>query len=325
MQIPKVVRSRSIWTLVKGHLELLRVDHWTKNVFVLPGMIVALAVPSFPETAGLALRVLTGLLATSLVASSNYVINEVMDAPYDAHHPEKRKRPIPSGRASVAIAYAQWVSVGAAGIGLGLTVSPAFAITMFVFWLLGVAYNVPPLRTKEWPYLDVASESMNNPVRFLAGWFVIRTAAFPPTSILIAYWMVGCYFMALKRLAEYRDLDDPERAARYRRSFGYYDVARLLVSVQFYAAAAMLFFGAFIVRYKLELVLSFPLVAAVMAIYMRLSLKPNSPVQEPERLYSDVPLVISVAGCIIIMVVLLFVDIPIFQEIFHPGLIRWGS
>ena len=28
---------------------------------------------------------------------------------------------------------------------------------------MGVVYNVPPLRTKEWPYLDVLSESVNNP------------------------------------------------------------------------------------------------------------------------------------------------------------------
>ena len=42
---------------------------------------------------------LLGLLAIGLIASSNYVLNEVLDARQDAVHPEKRHRPVPSGRA----------------------------------------------------------------------------------------------------------------------------------------------------------------------------------------------------------------------------------
>ena len=55
------------------------------------------------------------------------------------------------------------------------------------------------------------------------------------------------------------------RAAAYRKSFAYYTPERLLVSIMFYASAAMLFLGAFVMRYRLELILAFPLVALVMA------------------------------------------------------------
>ena len=64
--------------------------------------------------------------------------------------------------------------------------------------------------------------------------------AVPPASLLLSYWMVGCYFMGLKRFAELRAIDDPERAAAYRKSFAHYNESRLLVSVMFYAATAML-------------------------------------------------------------------------------------
>ena len=80
--------------------------------------------------------------------------------------------------------------------------------------------------------------------------------------------MVGCYFMAIKRYAEYRDIDDPARAAAYRKSFALLHRERLLVSIMFYGSAAMLFLGAFIMRYRLELILAFPLVALVMAMYL---------------------------------------------------------
>ena len=41
------------------------------------------------------------------------------------------------------------------------------ALTAAVLLLMGIAYNVPPLRTKDRPYLDVLSESVNNPLRLL--------------------------------------------------------------------------------------------------------------------------------------------------------------
>src|SRR5207302_8048699 len=138
-------------------------------------------------------------------------------------------------------------------------------IDMGILWVMGCVYNIPPLRRKDVPYVDVLSESINNPLRFLAGWYITSTKALPPASLLISYWMIGCYFMAIKRFAEYREIDDAARSKSYRKSFVFYDERRLLVSIVFYGSQAMLFFGAFIMRYRLALILSFPLVSLVMA------------------------------------------------------------
>src|SRR4029450_7442126 len=78
---------------VRGHLEIARVDHWIKNVFVFPGVVVALSLDPTQLTPALVLRFIVGLLSTCLIASSNYVINEVIDAPADMHHPTKFTRP----------------------------------------------------------------------------------------------------------------------------------------------------------------------------------------------------------------------------------------
>ena len=43
----------------------------------------------------------------------------------------------------------------------------------------------------------------------------------------------------------------------------------------------MLFLGAFVMRYRLELILAFPLIAIVMALYLSLAFKPNSAVINP--------------------------------------------
>ena len=43
-----------------------------------------------------------------------------------------------------------------------------------------------------------------------------------------------------------------EQAVGYRRSFAHYTPDRLLISIVFYGSAAMLCFGAFVVRYREE-------------------------------------------------------------------------
>jgi decaprenyl-phosphate phosphoribosyltransferase len=157
---------------------------------------------------------------------------------------------------------------------------------------------------------------VNNPLRMLAGWYMAGTAILPPSSLLISYWMVGCYFMAIKRFAEYREIGDAARSAAYRKSFAFYNEQKLLVSIMFYGGTAMLFFGAFIMRYRLELVLSFPLVAIVMAVYLSIAFKDNSAAQRPEGLYRETQLMAAVVACAMVMSLLLFVDIPILHQVF---------
>ena len=303
---------------LKGHLKIARFDHWFKNVFVLPGVAVALSMAPAHFEVILLWRVVLGLLAIGLVASSNYVLNELLDAPYDRNHPVKYRRPVPSGQVHIGLAYGQWIGLAIAGVGLGWQISVAFALTLAAFWVMGCIYNMPPLRSKDIPYLDVLSESVNNPLRMLAGWFIVGIAVVPPVSLLLSYWMIGCYFMAMKRFAEYCDIQDPKRAAAYRKSFAFYTENRLLVSVMFYSAAAMLFFGAFIVRYRLELIVSFPLVALVLAVYLAVAFKDNSPVQRPEALYREALIMLPVSLCVLVMGVLLFIDIPFLHWLFAP-------
>jgi 4-hydroxybenzoate polyprenyltransferase len=193
---------------IRPYIQLARIDHWFKNVFMLFGIILAV----FVEPSLLRLDVLPTLvlafLATCIVASSNYVLNEVLDAPYDRKHPVKKNRPAAAEQIRRSRALAEWLLLGALGIGLGLLVHPYFAASALALWLMGIVYNVPPLRTKEVAYLDVLSESINNPIRLLLGWFALIQTQFPPVSLIIAYWMAGAFFMAIKRFAEYRQIGD---------------------------------------------------------------------------------------------------------------------
>lgn len=316
---PEGLEPRSAPTLA-AHVRILRIDHWFKNIFVLPGIAVAwFFYGSDVDASTLWWRVPTGLLSICLVASANYTINEVLDGPFDKLHPTKRHRPVPSGLVHTPLAYAQWATVGLAGLALAAPLGLHFFLCAAWLFAMGLVYNAPPIRSKDVVLVDVLVESVNNPIRLLAGWYLtVPVGPLPPASLIMSYWMIGCYFMALKRYAEYRSIGDRRVAAMYRRSFAHYTEELLLATVMGYGSAAMLFFGAFAVRYRLEVLLGFPLIAVVMAVYLGIALRDDSPVQTPERLYREPVLMATCAACALALLILLAVDMPGFVDVIDP-------
>jgi 4-hydroxybenzoate polyprenyltransferase len=303
---------------ISDYVQIARPDNWFKNIFVLPGVFL---VPFFfpvSLTPALLLSVILSLAATCLVASSYYVINEVLDAPQDRFHPVKRNRPVAAGRIHIPTAYAEWLVLGALGVSLGFFVSNPVGICCLALWIMGCLYNIPPVRTKELPYLDVLSESLNNPLRMAIGWYAVGVAVVPPVSALFAYWMLGAFLMATKRFAEYRRIGDSERAAQYRSSFRYYNEENLLASNVAYVALFMTGAMAFVMLYQLELVFVAPAFAYLFAYYVYLGFKEDSPVQYPERLYREhhltIGVLLSVAWCLALF---FMVDLPWFRDLFQ--------
>jgi 4-hydroxybenzoate polyprenyltransferase len=300
---------------VRAHLSLLRLDHWVKHIFVVPGIVIAISITATALDQALVFRTLLGLAAVIAAASSNYVLNELLDAPFDRQHPTKHLRPAASRSIHVPFAYAQWLVCAAIGFVLALAVSRFLFFSVLSLWVMGCIYNIPPVRTKDVVYLDVLTESINNPIRLCVGWYIVTATVIPPASLLIAYWMLGAYFMALKRFSEYRQIGRAS-AIKYRRSFEFYNEQSMLASVLFYAAASMLFFGAFIMRYRVEMVFAFPFIALLMADYFKLSFVEDSPVQHPEKLYREPRMMALLTACCIVLAVMSFVNLPWLGRVF---------
>jgi 4-hydroxybenzoate polyprenyltransferase len=301
-----------------AYIQIARPDNWFKNIFILPGILLVFFF--YPSSWSLSAvpGLLLAILATCIVTSSNYVLNELLDAEKDRQHPVKRFRPVPSGKVNVIIGYIEWIVLGIVGAGLGFIVNGRMGVCCLWLWVMGTIYNIPPVRTKDLPYLDVLTESVNNPLRMAIGWYSTGHDAPPPVSVLLAYWMFGAFLMATKRFAEYRRIGDPARAAAYRKSFAVYDENRLMESLFFYAALFGMFAGVFMVRYRLELVLATPLVAYALAYYLHLGFKPDSPVQYPERLYRQKKLMWIVGVAFSACTVLLFADVPWLEQALLP-------
>ncbi len=132
---PSIVKISANPTLM-GHVLIARADHWVKNVFVLPGIVVALSLEHGKWSSLNWVTLAIGFAAVCLIASSNYVINEVLDAPSDLKHPTEFRRPVPSGKVSIPLAYVEWIALMAAGMALSWRISTSFAATMLALWVM---------------------------------------------------------------------------------------------------------------------------------------------------------------------------------------------
>lgn len=306
------------------YIAIARPDNWIKNIFMVPGMLFSLSIFHTPFTTELFGKIIIGIISICLVASANYVINEYLDKSFDKYHPLKNKRSSVVTKINPVILYLEYGALGLVGLLLAYAVSFKFLLMAGFLLFMGFIYNVKPFRSKDRVFLDVLSESVNNPIRFAAGWFIFTPAlgipdskwdlnwinTFPPVSIIIAYWMGGAFLMTTKRFAEYRLIADPEIAGQYRRSFKFYTENSLLVSMFFYAITSAFFLGIFLIKDRIELLVSFPFFALLFSWYLRIGLLNDSPVQGTEKLYTRKWFMLYLILFTILLCILMFVDIP---------------
>ncbi|HEY5705489.1 MAG TPA: UbiA family prenyltransferase [Terrimicrobiaceae bacterium] len=279
------------------YLKVLRPDHWLKNIFILFGHLVAIALlpAEVPQNKlEIASRIALSLIPACLIASANYIINEILDAPFDRMHPTKRLRPVPAGTVKIPILWGIMVLITVVAFALAASWFNAGYVTSLVLLLLsGIVYNVEPIRLKDRAYLDVIAESFNNPIRLWLGWYALLPAnSFPPLSIVLAWWFFGALLMAGKRYAEFRFIGDARRSGDYRKSFRVYTERSLILSMVTHANFFCFSMGVAIAVYRPNLVFVFPLVVVAICVYLHRAMSEEGARLEPEHLLKS-PLVIA--------------------------------
>jgi len=305
------------------YVRIARPDHWTKHSFILPGIAVASLLRSVSPMDRLG-PIVIGLLSAAAIASANYVLNEWLDAKYDAHHPTKANRPAVSRQMSRSIVLLEYLALLALGLAGAASVSRLFLGASMAFVVSGLVYNIPPIRTKDRVYLDVLSEAVNSPIRLTLGWAMIDSSTLPPGSLLLAFWMGGAYLMGVKRFAEQRTAhyeNTDQELKLYRASFEHYTTESLLLSSFLYAQLAAFFLAVFLIKYRIEYLLVFPFLAALFTVYLWLGLRRGSPTQAPEKLFKSRALLTIVGFVAVALVVFTLVDIPILEQLTRPHLI----
>lgn len=304
------------------YIKIARIDHWVKNAFIIPGIISGFVLVDHTMNLQIVLKILTGFLSTCLLSSANYVINEWLDAAFDRFHPVKKHRPLVTQGTKTQFILMEYAALVLLGILLASRVNLPFLAAGAWLLVMGVIYNVKPFRTKDIPYLDVLSESVNNIIRLLLGWFLITAAYLPPASLIAGYWMAGAFLMGTKRLAEYRMIGDAETAGLYRKSFLHYSEKSLLCSSVFYSMCATFCLGIFMIKYRVEYVLAMPILFILFSYYLMLSYQEDSVVQKPEKLYREKKLLAMVFLFGMTILVLTFWDIAPIEKFYDSKLMK---
>lgn len=295
------------------YIAIARFDHCTKHVFIVPGIVLAYLLRGV-RSDHLVSSFILGFLTAICVASANYVINEYLDREFDRYHPTKSQRMAVQRRMSGRIVAMEWGLFLIAGFACALASSPLMFVSACLFALQGIVYNVNPLRSKNKAYLDVISESVNNPIRLVIGWAIVDPSSLPPSSLILSYWFGGAFLMAAKRLSEYREIvasHGIELLARYRASFAKYSEVSLTSSCFAYSLCSVFFLSVFLVKYRIEYILAMPFVVALFTTYFSMSTLAGSSAQKPEKLFRETKLIGIVSALVVVFVFASFVDIPV--------------
>lgn len=288
------------------YLEALRLERWPRSSAILVGSAVNLFLQnnSLPKTLTLdiAAKIALAFALTWGISTVNYVINEIADAPFDRHHPTKRWRPLVSGRIQKGPFILLGIILGLVCFAFaGLFFSRAFFFSLLALLVAGFIYNIRPFRTKDLPFLDAVSESANNPIRFLIGWFALSPdfSSFPPFSLLLAWWAFGNFLMVAKRLSELRWLKN--KAVDYRQSLGKYSPASLLLGMTISAVVFFAGYVAFCLENNLNRYLFYiPLLVVYFLLFFWKTLKEKAVMEEPERLFRRPLFAVYTIGLIIL-------------------------
>ena len=276
------IAARVWWA---DYLKPLRFDHWIKNAVVPVGSLLAIVAYRLAVDPGTVLDIGLAFVISGGISSVNYAINEVLDAPFDARHPAKRFRPIPSGRVRVGPLLVLTACLGLVTLATSAWLfRPPFALANLALFVAGLLYNLPPVRLKDWPFLDALVESLTNPIRIGIGWYAVAPAAAGvPVGLLVTVWAFGAFLMTGKRLAELRLLGP--LAAEYRPTFRAYTVRSLLAVQLAYALAGLGALAVFFAAERPRLLAALPLVAGLLGWAVKMTFERESPLIDPEHLY----------------------------------------
>jgi len=300
---------------MKAYYKAMRLERWPRSFAIFVGS----AAFFFLNKDFLALGHVSHILAqaffsfllTWAISTANYIINEIVDVPYDIHHPTKRFRPLVKGEINKYFFLSIGIVLTLSSLSLAfIFFSRAFFFSLLSLLLAGFIYNLRPIRTKDIPFLDSISESANNPIRFFIGWYAFASLSkVPPLSLLLCWWAFGNFLMIAKRLSEFRLLR--EEAGKYRASLGKYSKNALLIGMIVSALFFFVTYFYFAVTFKLQsLFLLSPFILFFLLLIFRKTLQEKEVMEEPERLIKHPKFFIYTIFLFLCFLISFFIDKP---------------
>ena len=158
-------------------LRAMRPHQWIKNVFVLAALLFSkhLLDPAFLSLSG------TAFVLFCLLSGAVYIFNDIRDLENDRQHPQKRNRPIASGKLGLPAAAVSAGAIGLLALWRGFELDAEFGAVLLIYGLLNLAYSI---WLKHVVILDVMIIAAGFLLRAVGGALVI--------DVEISRWFILC-------------------------------------------------------------------------------------------------------------------------------------
>ncbi len=180
LQAPRsnpALRSTLLEAII-GLIRTMRPKQWTKNVVIYAGLVFdgqLLSPDRFLITT-------LSFFLLCLIASSIYIINDMVDIESDRQHPKKKYRPLPSGQLPIPLAKVAAVIVPIFALGVAFSYNVHFALVLLTYFILHILYS---FILKNVVILDIMAITAGFVLRVYAGSVVANVANFSP-------WLYAC-------------------------------------------------------------------------------------------------------------------------------------
>ena len=203
--------------MLRALIKTMRPRQWTKNGFVFFGLIFDKQLFFIDPF----LRTLAGFGLFCLISSAVYLFNDIFDVEADRNHPEKKFRPIASGKLPISVAWAVALLLTVIAVPLAYWLSPSFALILTSYLVINLLYS---RWLKHVSILDVLIVSSGFVLRVGAGVALITVERFSPWLYMITI-LFSLYIGLGKRRAEMNLL--AQGASAHRKVFEGYTIPLL--------------------------------------------------------------------------------------------------
>ncbi|MFZ6035382.1 MAG: UbiA prenyltransferase family protein [Patescibacteria group bacterium] len=196
-------------TKLLTYLRVMRVSQWIKNLVIFTAVIFSGKL----FDVDLLLQAVYAFLIFCLLSSTSYVLNDIIDYPYDRKHRIKRFRPVAAGLISLPEATFLVFVLTIVSLILALFFSIQFFVLSLLFILLHFAYS---LYLKKFPTIDIFTISFSFMIRTFAG--EVATGYHIPIWLTLTIFFISLFMASVKRHAELltHGLETRESLFRYK-------------------------------------------------------------------------------------------------------------
>jgi 4-hydroxybenzoate polyprenyltransferase len=195
------------WILLSG-----RPKHWVKNLVVFAALVFSQNL----SNPGMLIQVAETFALFCLASAAVYLINDIADREQDRFHPEKRDRPIASGKLAIGPAGAAAMILIAAALTGGYALGPIMFLILLGYVALNLAYS---FYLKNIILLDAFSIALGFVFRVVAGAEVIQVEI---SAWIVLCTVLGSLFLAFSKRRHELGLEDA--AANHRPALADYSV-----------------------------------------------------------------------------------------------------